>query len=338
VDGLCVATLDEAIALRAAGIEGPVLVMYPVPPVWAAEVARAAITVTAGDPTLLAELLSAHADDGTAMPLRLELEVETGLGRGGFDEPGLVVAARAIAAAPGATLTGMWTHLQAPEDPDRTARQLARFEAASDVLEAARVEIPPRHATASGGLVADGIVEYDGVRPGLALYGLLPDELRPDQRDTPVAASLRPVMSLHARPVRVAELPTGSGISYGPTFVTERPSRIATLPVGYGDGWSRALSNRASALVRGRRVPVVGNVAMDAIMADVTEVPGPPVTPADEFILIGAQGGERITVAELAQTRTTNSWEVVTAMARRLPRVYDAASGPVGLRTLTERS
>jgi alanine racemase len=97
------------------------------------------------------------------------------------------------------------------------------------------------------------------------------------------------------------------------------------------------LSNRAAAIVRGIRVPLVGNVAMDAIMADVTDVPGPPVTVADEFVLLGRSGDERITVADLALVRTTNSWEVVTGMARRLPRVYHAAAGPVGLRTLTER-
>ena len=110
------------------------------------------------------------------------------------------------------------------------------------------------------------------------------------------------------------------------------------MPIGYGDGWSRRLSNRATAIVRGRRVPLVGNVAMDAVMADVTDVPGPPVTVADEFVLLGSAGGERITAAELAQERTTNSWEVVSGMARRLPRVYHASAGPVGLRTLTERS
>ena len=103
-------------------------------------------------------------------------------------------------------------------------------------------------------------------------------------------ASLRPALSLHARPVRVADLPAGWGISYGPTFRTAGPARIATLPVGYGDGWSRALSNRAEAIVRGLRVPLVGNVAMDAVMADVSDVPGAPVTVADEFVLIGPPG------------------------------------------------
>jgi alanine racemase len=167
---------------------------------------------------------------------------------------------------------------------------------------------------------------------------VIPDELDPADISSAVLGGLRPVMSLIARPVRVADLPAGWGISYGPTFRTARPSRIATLPVGYGDGWSRSFSNRASAIVRDRRVPLVGNVAMDAVMADVTDVPGPPVDASDEFVLLGASGAHRITAADLAQVRTTNSWEVVTAMSRRLPRVYHAAAGPVGLRTLAGRS
>jgi alanine racemase len=134
--------------------------------------------------------------------------------------------------------------------------------------------------------------------------------------------------------VRVADLPAGTGISYGPTFVTRRPSRIATLPLGYGDGWRRSLSNRADAIVRGVRVPIVGNVAMDAVMVDVTDVQGEPVTVADEFVLLGSQGPVRIRAADLARAAGTNSWEVVTAMARRLPRVYHAPAGPQGIRTL----
>jgi alanine racemase len=175
------------------------------------------------------------------------------------------------------------------------------------------------------------------VRPGLAIYGLVPDELDENAAQSGPAAMLRPVMSLIARPVRVADLPAGWGISYGPTFRTARPSRIATLPLGYGDGWSRRLSNRASALVRGVRVPLVGNVAMDAVMADVTDVPGSPVDGDDEFVLLGSSGEDRISAEALARERTTNTWEVVTGMARRLPRVYHAAARPVGLRTLSER-
>jgi alanine racemase len=147
-------------------------------------------------------------------------------------------------------------------------------------------------------------------------------------------------MSLHARPVRVVDLPAGHGVSYGPSFMTTRPSRLATLPLGYADGWPRALSNRAEALVRGRRVPLVGTVAMDAVMADVTDVPGAPVTVDDEFVLLGAQRGENgsdeIDAAELARLRTTIVWEVVSLMAHRLPRVYHAAAAPAGVTTLTE--
>ena len=213
----------------------------------------------------------------------------------------------------------------------------ARFDAVVARIVGRGVALPARHVAASAALLTDGVLTYDGVRPGLAVYGLVPDELDPAGLPAALGAGLRPAMSLYARPVRVADLPAGRGVSYGPTFRTARPSRIATLPLGYGDGWSRALSNRASALVRGGRVPLVGNVAMDAVMADVTDVPGPPVDAADEFVLLGAPGVDRITAGELAQARTTNSWEVVTAMSRRLPRVYHAAAGPVGLRTLTER-
>jgi alanine racemase len=336
VDGLCVAAFDEAVELRDGGVHAPILVLYPIPAAFVADAARLDVSVAAGDPEGLAEMLAGAAGLDAARPLRIELEVETGLGRGGFPPAQVVAAARAIAAAPGASLAGLWTHFQEVVDAPATAEQLARFEAVIGDLVAAGVELPARHVAASAALLTDGIAAYDGVRPGLAIYGLVPDELGPGDRRGP-AAGLRPVMSIRARPVRVVDLPPGSGISYGPTFRTSRPSRIATLPIGYGDGWSRSLSNRADALVRGRRVPLVGNVAMDAVMADVTDVDGAPVDRDDEFVLLGASGELRIGAGELAQQRTTNSWEVVTGMSRRVPRVYHAALKPVGLRTLTER-
>jgi alanine racemase len=333
-DALCVAAFDEAIALRDAGIASRLIVLYPIPPDRVLEAARREIAVAVGDPAMLDDLVARVGASSAALPdLELELEVETGLGRGGLPPDRVAVAATRIAEAEGVHLVGLWSHLQASETPDRTARQIERFEIAAANLATAGLPIPRRHLAASGGLLLPGIPVYDAVRPGLMTYGLAPDEIEP--ADLPLAAAeLRPVMSLRARPVRVADLPAGHGISYGPTFTTGRPSRIATLPLGYGDGWSRALSNRAVALVRGRRVPIVGNVAMDAVMVDVTDVPGQPVDVRDEFVLLGDQGSERITAAELAQIRTTNSWEVVTSMSRRLPRVYDAAAGPVGIRTL----
>ncbi len=361
-DGFCVAALDEALALRAGGVRAPIRVLYPIPAALARDAARHGVAVSVGDPRLLDALLAAAEASGAATgasgaatgasgavgpsgaptsdtadpPLQVELQVETGLGRDGFAPEALVSAARAVVGAPGVALTGLWTHLQASEDPDRTRDQLARFDAAATALREAGIPLPDRHVAASGGLFTD-VAALDGVRPGLAVYGVVPDELGMADVASGATAPFRPVMSLHARPVRVADLPAGHGISYGPTFTTARPSRIATLPLGYGDGYTRAFSNRAEALVRGVRAPLVGNVAMDACMIDVTDVPGEPVTPDDEFVLLGSQGTERISVEDLARTRTTNTWEVMTQMARRLPRVYHAASGTVGLRTLIER-
>jgi len=345
--GLCVATLDEALELRRAGVSAPVLVLFQVPSDGAVVAARAGVAIAAGDAGLLGEAIAAYGAARrrarrTLPNLGVQLAIETGLGRDGLTIAEAVVAGRLVAASPGVVLRGAWSHLQAPADRAVTDGQVERFAVAVDTLRGAGIEVPHRHLLASGGLLAvERLVGgeppvFDGLRVGLAAYGIVPDGLAIGSAATGIHAGLRPVLSLHARPIRVADLPAGTGISYGPSFVTARPSRIATLPLGYADGWVRTLSNRATALVRGRRVPLVGNVAMDAVMADVTDVPGPPVTPADEFVLLGAQGGDEITAGELAQERTTISWEVVAAMSRRLPRVYTARAVAVGIRTLTE--
>jgi alanine racemase len=223
---------------------------------------------------------------------------------------------------------------------DLTAAQIGRFEDALARLAAAGIAVPRRHLAASAGILLGTVPRYEAVRPGLATYGLVPDELGAAGIGLddllPGARDLRPVLSLHARPVRVTDLPEGHGVSYGPTWRAPRPSRIATLPLGYGDGWPRSLSNHAEVLVRGMRVPVVGNVAMDATMIDVSLVPGRPVDIDDEIVLIGRQGKAEISAAEVARWRTTNSWEVVTAMSARLTRVYDAAAGLVGSRPLAQ--
>jgi alanine racemase len=336
-EGLSVATMDEALELRQAGIGLPIRVLYPIPPEQVPAAIDAAITVAVGDASTLDALLAAARAAGgrdADKELLVEIEVETGLGRGGSAPDEVADLVERIEASPAVRLTGIWTHLQASEDAARTAGQLERFEIASAAIEAIGRQVPTRHVAASGGLLT-GVGAFDGVRPGLSTYGILPDELD-DASSHPSAGGFRPVMSLHARPIRVVDLPSGHGVSYGPSFTTTRPSRIATLPLGYGDGFARALANRAEALVRGRRVPQVGNVTMDAIMIDVTDVPGAPIDLDDEFVLLGEQGGERITALDLAQQRTTNTWEVVTSMSGRLARVYHAATGGVvGVRTLT---
>jgi alanine racemase len=340
-DGLSVAAMDEALELRDAEIELPIRVLYAIPPALAADAARRRITVAAGDRSTVGAILAAAEAGGAGSadrtePLGVEIEVETGLGRGGTVLPDVVAVARAIVDSPAARFVGLWTHLQASEDETTTGRQLERFAAAEAAIRDAGLPVPTRHVAASGGLLT-GVAGFDGVRPGLSTYGIVPDELEGRALREPGRAAFRPVMSLHARPIRVADLPAGHGVSYGPTFTTSRPSRIASLPLGYGDGFTRANANRAQALVRGQRVPLVGNVTMDGVMFDVTDVPGEPVGLDDEFVLLGPQGDDRISAEDLARLRTTNTWEVVVQMAGRLPRVYHAAAGAVGLRTLTER-
>jgi alanine racemase len=336
-DGLCVATLDEAIVLADSGIGAPLLVLYPVPAGAAAEAARRGIGLAGGTTEGLGPLLAAATAAGVARDLSIELEIETGLGRGGVMPAHAVEAARQVLGA-GARLGGAWSHLQETEVADLTARQVANFDEALARLAGAGIRIPRRHLAASAALLLGAAPGYDAVRPGLATYGLVPDELAtagigPELMHR-AARDLRPVLSLRARPVRVVELPEGHGVSYGPTWRAPVDSRIATLPIGYGDGWPRSLSNRAEVLVRGVRAPVVGNVAMDATMIDVSAVPGPPVGLEDEFVLVGRQGAAEIAASDVARWRNTNSWEVVTSMSARLARVYDAPAGLAGARRL----
>jgi len=341
IRSLGVATFDEALELRQAGIEVPVAIHFPIPPELAPDALRHRMTVTAGDGALLDRTLAAlsAAPARAALEgedrLAMQLEVETGLGRGGVHPDEVVAAAAAIGANPRARLVGLWSHLQAAGDARVTAGQESRFGVAAGLLEAAGMTLPVRHLAASGGLLAATAGAYDVVRIGIAQYGIVPDGLNVAGPNRAVAAGLRPVMSLKARPVRVAWLEAGTGVSYGPSFTTARRSRIATLPLGYADGFPRSLSNTAQALVRGARAPLVGTVAMDAIMVDVTDISGPEVTIDDEFTLIGEQDGAGISALEVAQWGNTISHEVLAGMSGRLPRVYYAGARAVGLRAVT---
>ncbi len=330
---LCVATLDEAILARRAGVQVPLLVLFPIPPAAVHEAAEARLELAVTDVDGAAELLAAWGPvrQGDAT-LRLHLEVETGLQRGGVPEEAATDTARTLAATPGIELAGVWSHLASPGDAAFSADQERRLRRAVAAIEAAGLPRPPVHLSATGGLFAGTGAAHDVVRPGLALYGELPDDLPIGDRARTAAAALRPVMRLVARPLRVAQVDPGTPVGYGGRWTASQPSLIATIPVGYGDGYARSMQPGAEALVRGRRVAVVGSVAMDALAIDVTEVPG--VSTADEVVLLGRQGDERITASELARRRTTIAWEVLAGMAYRIPRVYHRASGPTSVRTL----
>ena len=158
------------------------------------------------------------------------------------------------------------------------------------------------------------------VRPGLAVYGVLDEDLPLTDEGAAAAARLRPAMSLKARPVAFSDVPVGDRVGYGGRWQAQRPSRVAILPIGYADGYLRGTQPGARALVRGVPVPLVGVISMDAVAVDVTDVPG--VDLGEEFVLLGRQGPEAITAGDLARARNTIAWEVLSSMAGRLDRVY----------------
>ena len=345
---LCVATLDEGLALRAAGIRHRTAVLFAVP-VERLEDAVAAdlelvVATEAGTGRLLERwtrvdrAAGARAGAGSEQELRIHLEIDTGLARAGVPPEVAGRVAAAIAGTPGARLVGLWSHLASSHDAALSAAQVERFGSAVRGIEAAGVSVPDRHVAASGALFAATAPAYEIVRPGLALYGELSDGLPLAEGAAEAAAALQPALTLKARPLRIERLGAGTAVGYGGLWVARRESLLATLPLGYGDGYARAYGQgsggegAAEVLVRGRRAPVVGSIAMDATMVDVTDIPD--VEEADEVVLLGAQGADRIAASELARLRTTIVYEVLATMATRLARVYHAPAGLLGLRTL----
>ena len=326
VDGLCVATLDEALRLRA-HVAGRIIMLYPVPPPALPEAIAAGIELPVLSAVDLTAIRAATRRDGP--PARVHIGVETGMGRGGLPPDQVVAVAAEAQADPAVELAGLWSHLHSPEDPPTSDAQLLRFELAVTALQEAGIPVPPRHSAASGGIFAGDEPALDLVRPGVATYGVLDESLpvAPDARAA--AAALRPAMSLVARPVAFSDVPVGGTVGYGGTWRAERPTRVAVLPVGYGDGYLRGSQPGAEALVRGRRVPLVGRISMDAVTADVTDLPS--LGYDEEFVLLGTQGDERISAGDLARRRNTIAWEVLTTMAGRLARVYHRSTGTTGV-------
>ena len=335
-DWLIVATFDEACGLRRAGIALPVLVIYPLPPAALDEAADLGLDVTVGDAASIQAVIGVgtrRAGNG-ASALRVQLEVDTGMTRGGAPEAEAVAAAGRLAAAPGVMLSGAWSHLASSEDAAACRAQVERYERVLAGLAAAGIPSPLRHLAASESLFRATCPAYDLVRIGDAFYGG-DDTTFPTAGPPPLAeaaADLRPALALKARAVRVAEIRAGTAVGYAGTWRAERPSLVATLPLGYADGWPRSSSPGAHALVHGRRVPVIGRVSMDSVAVDATDAA--PVGHADEFVLVGPQGSERISAAEAAAARGTIARDLLASLGLRLPRVYFRGRQPVAVTTL----
>ena len=314
---LAVATVDEGIELRTAGLALPILVLGWTPPDAVEPALRFGLTLTVFDRPSLEAIAAVAARTGLTATVHVKLD--TGMGRLGFPTwrgDGLAELA-ALLTRPGIDVEALYTHLSAADDDDAyTSAQLARFDAACQRLREAGLNFRLRHAANSAGALRFPASRYDTVRLGIALYGLdaFPGAAR--------AAGLRPALRWRTAVAQVKVIEAGIGISYGHTYVPDRPVRVAVLAVGYADGYDRALSNLGQVLIGGRRARVLGRVCMDqVIVGEVDE----GVRPGDEAVLLGAQGDDEITASEMADWLETIPYEVVTRIGARVPRRYVGA-------------
>lgn len=318
---LGVAIPEEAVALRAAGIRSRILVLGPIPPEQAPLVVAHDLDQCVAD-IAQASALSREAEARGAA-VRLHLKVDTGMSRVGAPPQRAADLLTRMAALPGVRCVGLMTHFAESdaEDPSFTRAQLTRFEAVHRTLRAAGHAVPLRHAANSAGLLRHPDARLEMVRPGIMLYGCHPCRHRRSGD-----ALLTPALRLRTGISQLKDLSPGGTVSYGRTFVASHDTRIATLPIGYADGLPRLLSGRGHALIRGRRVPIVGRVCMDMTMVDVTEVPDAGV--GDEAVLIGSQGNETITAEDVAELAGTISYEILCRISPRVPRVYMGPAAP----------
>ncbi len=324
---VAVAEVEEGLALREGGVNGPILVFLGATD--SSEVAHA----VAQDLFLVVwdvERARAISEAATVLrrTARVHFKVDTGLTRLGAPMKEAAARYRAIAALPHIEIDGVFTHFATADDPEPSndRAQLERFREVLSML-------PDRprlvHAAASAGVAAFGPMDgMTAVRTGLSVYGL---HAAPHLAN---AMALRPALSWRSRVLRIASVPAGTGVSYGHEYRLPRDGRIATVPVGYGDGLPRVAGKRGAVLLRGRRVGFAGRICMDLVMLDVTDIPD--AREGDEIVLIGAQAGAKQTAEELAAACDTINYEIVTGLRRRVPRRYFRGGQIIATRTLAE--
>jgi alanine racemase len=309
---LACADIDEGLALRAAGLEVPILVFGAFSLGDLDGLFQGRLTPTVSTPAAARRLQDAAARRGVR--LAYHLGIDTGMLRLGLRHDNLARTLPAILAAPNLELTGVYTHFATAGTPgdELFARQRRNFEAAGRALAALGARGYTRHAANSGALLADPATWLDAVRPGILMYGVAPDAFEG-------RIDVRPVMSVRSRVVAVKGVRVGETIGYGGRFIARRPTTMAIVPAGYADGMDRRLEGRGWVLLRGRRVPIVGAVSMDMLALDVT---GTEVEPGDEVVFTGRQGGEAITVAEMAGWVGTIPYELLCRIGNRVERIY----------------
>lgn len=322
VDMLGVALLEEGAEVRRAGVAAPILVLGVPRPAQLPYYRRYGLTpVVSGMDQLLMWREHLAGQGGSVQPIHLQ--VDTGMTRLGIHEAELPRALEAIRDSPHLELAGLLSHFADADDlgSERNAEQEGRFHRLVASVPPETLAGVTVHMANSAAALHRPASRHDLVRLGLALYGYDPAG-DPD-------ASVEPVMSVKTRTVLVRDVAPGTRVSYGGRWTAERPSRIAVLPIGYADGYAWRLTGKAEALVRGRRVPLVGAVSMDMIFVDLTDLPdAASIGVGEEVVLLGRQGAERITAVDLAERVGTIPYELLCLLGLRLARRY--VGGPGG--------
>ena len=323
VDYLGVAFLDEALQLRKAGIQTPILVLGFVA-ADALSVAREHnITISLFRDDIIEAAAKLPADVNERR-LKVHIKIDSGMGRlGVIGKDAAVSFIEKALQVPQLEVEGMFTHYARADEADKnyTMLQYDRFREVAEYVEQKGLPIPIIHAANSAAGIDTPHFAGGMLRLGISMYGLFPSEEVNQQR-----IELEPVMTLKTEVVMVKTAPAGWGISYGTRYVTKGEERIGTLPIGYADGFSRMLTGKAHGLVRGVKVPVRGTICMDQCMIAldpaVSDTASLPVEPGEEVVLIGRQGNAVITVEEVAQQLGTLNYEVICMLAARVPRIY----------------
>ncbi|MHB8050171.1 MAG: alanine racemase [Coriobacteriia bacterium] len=311
-DGLGVATVDEALAVRSAGIRVPLLVLGE-PPVEAAELLvreGIAVAITSREIAIALSRAATLANTGAMC----HLKVDTGMHRIGVRAEDAGEFALWIKDLPGLSIDGVFTHFATADIPGDWdfERQLTRFRRSLDDIRAAGVRPGIVHVANSAATMLHPEAHFDMVRCGIAIYGL--DAAAATRGVVP----LRPAMSVHARVSFVKRVGLGDGVSYGLTWHAGGPTTIATLPIGYADGVQRVLSNKMSVLIGGQRCRQVGRICMDQLMVEVPA--GIDVRAGDEAVFVGQQGDEAIAMGELSSLAGTIDYELACGFALRMER------------------
>ncbi len=310
VDYLGVASIDEGIELRGAGIKTPILLLGLILKRDIGPLFTYRLTPTVCDKEM-ASAINARAAQ-LKKKISLQIKVDTGMGRIGVLHNDAFKLVKDIHKFKHIAIEGIFTHF-AFADLNRkfTDYQINLFKKLVSDLKKSGIFIPLVHAANSIGLIDYKHSHFTMVRPGLVIYGLYPKARLP--------IKLKPVLSLKTRIIFIKRVPAGSSISYGRTYITKRPGYIVTLPIGYGDGYPRNLSNLAWLLIGGKRFRISGRICMDQIMVDVGNFK-PKIQ--DEVVLIGKQGKQKVTAEELADLSGTISYEIVCGLGSRIPRIY----------------